>query len=108
MVKIGQGHKDFTLPDGNELRIRVLHPERPEHISGADMIYERHNVRCKTAQIVAVQYKIWDDRWMYLSDERMTRQLAKMETFSCKGGLCSAGLGAYPITAAVLQAMRAN
>ncbi len=106
-LKVGQGHKDFTLPDGNELRIRVLHPERPEHISGADMIYERHNVRRRTAQIVAVQYKIWDDRWMYLSDERMARQLAKMEAFSCKGGLCSAGLGdqdfRFPFCAAFLR-----
>lgn len=106
-VNIGQGHKDLELPDGNVLRVRVLHPERPEHISGADMIYERHQIAAKRASIVAVQYKIWDDKVMYLSDERMQKQLTKMKQFACDTGLCSAGADdhdyRFPFCAAFLR-----
>lgn len=42
-IEAGQGYRDFRLPDDNVLRVRVLHPDKPEHISGADIIYERHS-----------------------------------------------------------------
>lgn len=84
----GQAHKDFKLPDGKNLRIRVLHPDRPEHITGADIIYERHNERTGGISIVAVQYKIWENRKLYLSDSRMLGQLDKMRSFLCNKGIC--------------------
>ena len=87
-LKMGQGHKDFLLPDNNVLRVRVTHPERAESISGADIIYERHSPEKQTANIVGVQYKIWEDRTLYLTDHRMQRQLNRMQEFFCKKGLC--------------------
>lgn len=85
----GHAHRDFELPDGNHLRLRVLHPDRPEHITGADIIYERHNRTSTKISIVLVQYKIWDERKLYLSDPRMTAQIKKMRLFSCESGICN-------------------
>lgn len=85
----GQAYRDFELPDSNILRIRVLHPDKPEHITGADIIYERHCPSEEKASIVAVQYKIWEDKVMYLSDERMQKQLARLKSFTCEKNICS-------------------
>jgi len=90
-LKIGQGHKDFLLPDNNVLRVRVTHPERAESISGADIIYERHSPGNRTVNVVGVQYKIWEERTLYLNDDRTRRQLSRMEEFFCKRGLCKPG-----------------
>lgn len=84
----GQGYKDFRLPNDNVLRVRVLHPDKPEHITGADIIYERHSVKNEKASIVAVQYKIWEERKLYLSDERMKQQLERMKAFLCDRDVC--------------------
>lgn len=86
----GQAYRDFSLPDGKILRLRVLHPDKPEHVTGADIIYERHDAKNKRASIVAVQYKIWEDRELYLNDERMQSQLTKMKRFLCDQGYCQA------------------
>ena len=84
----GQGYRDFVLPDENILRVRVLHPDRPEHISGADIIYERHSPNEERASIVAVQYKIWSDKALYLSDLRMEEQLKRLKAFTCNKDVC--------------------
>lgn len=84
----GQGYRDFELPNNNILRIRVLHPDQPEHITGADIIYERHSSTTELVSIVAVQYKIWKDRKLYLSDNRMQEQLSKMKAFLCDRDRC--------------------
>jgi hypothetical protein len=86
----GQGHHDFALSNRNVLRIRVFHPDQQEHISGADVLYERHNSQARTANIVAVQYKIWEDKLLYLNDARMQRQLTRMKAFFCDTGVCQA------------------
>ncbi len=90
-LRVGLGHKDYQLPDGNFLRLRVLHPDRPEHITGADIIYERHDYETDLVSVVIVQYKIWEDKKLYLSDSRMLKQLDKMRSFSCGKGLCEKG-----------------
>ncbi|MBO2557941.1 hypothetical protein I6M33_16545 [Shewanella algae] len=84
----GHSYRDFELPNGKVLRLRVLHPDRVEHISGADLIYERHNPENESVAIVAVQYKIWKDRKLYLSDERMIGQLDKMKNLLCNSDVC--------------------
>lgn len=91
----GHAHKDFRLTDGKILRVRVLHPDRPEHITGADIIYERHNDRTGCISIVAVQYKIWENRKMYLSDDRMNGQIDKMREFLCNKGICQSNSDEY-------------
>ncbi|QNI03228.1 hypothetical protein HXW73_09965 [Halomonas sp. SH5A2] len=84
----GKGYRDFELPNDKVMRLRVLHPDRIEHITGADLIYERHSPADEKVSIVAVQYKIWEKRLMYLSDERMLGQIEKMEKFLCSEGKC--------------------
>ena len=84
----GHAHRDFELPDGNYLRLRVLHPDRPEHITGADIIYERHNKNTGTVSIVVVQYKIWDEKKLYISDPRMQSQIKKIKAFVCENDIC--------------------
>lgn len=86
----GKGYRDFELPNGKVMRLRVLHPDKIEHITGADLIYERHNPSNETVAIVAVQYKIWKKRKLYLSDERMLGQVKKMKSFLCDKDVCCA------------------
>lgn len=83
--------RDYLLPDDTGLRVRVLHPDHPEHLTGADLIYERHHPERDEAAIVAVQYKIWDReaKTLYL-DKRMEKQLERLKSFTCDGGLCEA------------------
>lgn len=88
-LRTGHGFRDFKLPDERILRLRVLHPDKPEHVTGADLIYERHEPNRKAASIVAVQYKVWDDRVLYLSEPRMIDQIQKMAKFLCSKGFCS-------------------
>jgi hypothetical protein len=84
----GFGKKDYQLPDGNFLRLRVLHPDRPEHITGADIIYERHDKVSDRVSVVVVQYKIWEKKTLYIADERLNKQIVKMKEFTCGQGLC--------------------
>ncbi len=84
----GKGYRDFELPNANVMRLRVLHPDKIEHITGADLIYGRHSLFNETVSIVAVQYKIWKDRKLYLSDERMLNQINKMKSFLCDRCVC--------------------
>lgn len=84
----GHAYRDFELPNSNVLRIRALHPDKPEHISGADVIYERHSPVEEKASIVAIQYKIWENGKLYLSDSRMQDQLSKLKEFVCSNTIC--------------------
>jgi hypothetical protein len=86
-IGTGRGHKDYELPDKNVLRIRVFHPDGIEKICGADMLYERHSAD-DTASVVAVQYKIWDERLLRMSDERLCGQIDRMTSFFCDHHLC--------------------
>lgn len=86
----GHSYRDFVLPNDKILRLRVLHPDKIEHITGADLIYERHSPTEETVAIVAVQYKIWEKRKLYLSDERMLGQIEKMKRFLCNKEVCCA------------------
>lgn len=85
----GKAYKGYRLPDGNMLRVRVLHPDIPEQVTGADIVYERHNPYEEAASIVAVQYKIWEKKALRLNDPRMQEQLKRLEQFTCKNGLCN-------------------
>ncbi|WP_024771764.1 hypothetical protein [Aquimarina macrocephali] len=84
-----KGYRDFKLSNDKIVRLRVLHPDNIEHITGADLVYERHSPKDETVSIVAVQYKIWENRKMYLSNERMQKQIEKMRSFLCNKDICS-------------------
>jgi hypothetical protein len=85
----GQSFRDFKLPEGDILRIRVLHPDKPEHITGADVIYEKHTLSLELVSLVAVQYKIWEDKRIYLSDDRMMNQIGRLKSLLCDRGVCT-------------------
>jgi len=95
-VGTGRGYRDFRLPDANIMRVRVLHPDKPEHVTGADVIYETHAPDEQQATIVAVQYKIWEERTLHLSNERMQAQLDRLRSFTCEAGLCTGGIRNQP------------
>ncbi len=103
----GKAYKSYKLPDGKALRIRVLHPDIPEQVTGADIIYERHSPEKEEASIVAIQYKIWEKKSLLLSDPRLKEQLKKLEKFTCKNKLCSSIKGKndyrFPYCAAFLR-----
>ena len=84
----GKNNKTFKLSNRNLLTVRVLHPEKSEHITGADLLYERYDKETDTVQIVLIQYKIWEEQKMYFSDNRMLEQLDRMRKFICENGIC--------------------
>lgn len=107
VLQSGRGHRDFELPEGKILRVRVLHPDKPEHITGADVVYERHDLANQTASLVAVQYKIWEERALYLSTPRMKAQLKRLASFMCESSACAPNPGSaeyrFPHCAAFLR-----
>ncbi|QDU54271.1 hypothetical protein [Aeoliella mucimassa] len=93
---MGNACRDFLLSDGEVLRLRVFHPDNAEHVSGADVIYEKHHPKEQKASIAAIQYKIWEDRTLYLNDPRMKQQLLKLKSFFCDKNVCVAGHEDHP------------
>ena len=79
----------FQLNDEKLLRIRIFHPEQIEYITGADIVYEKHIPNQSKASIIAVQYKIWEDKKLYMSDQRMHKQLRRLRGFICDNSICS-------------------
>jgi hypothetical protein len=87
-LSMGKGSKTFQLPNNDSIKIRVLHPDKPEHITGADLIYEYHDRENDRVSLVFIQYKIWEKRKLYISDERLKKQLQRLKSFTCSRGLC--------------------
>lgn len=88
--KQGKDYKEFVLPHKRALRIRMLHPNKPEQITGADVIYELYTEDGQEAYITAVQYKLFDDNnTLYSeSDPRLAEQLKKMKRQFCDANIC--------------------
>ena len=81
-------YTEYRLPFDRGLRIRLLHPDRPEHVTGADLVYEIYSNRERLVRLALVQYKVWDGEVLYLSEERLRRQLERLRACSCGRGLC--------------------
>lgn len=82
---------EYSLPFDRALRIRILHPDRPEHSTGADLVYEVCDEEQSRARVAFVQYKIWDGKTLRFSGARnLSDQLARLEAVCCKAGLCAA------------------
>jgi hypothetical protein len=93
----GDNCRDFRLPDAKLLRLRLLHPDRPEHTTGADVLYEVCATREARARVAFVQYKIWDGKVLYSSRSRnLERQVSKLSQLTCAGDLCSSDGAAGP------------
>ncbi|MBA2436008.1 MAG: hypothetical protein H0V54_13175 [Chthoniobacterales bacterium] len=79
--------REYPLGKGRHLRVRMLHPDKPEHITGADVVYEVCDSEDERARIAFAQYKIWDrDRiaWSQIKSAQLTR----MEKCLCAQGIC--------------------
>jgi hypothetical protein len=83
----GADYREYDAGNDRVLRIRVLHPDPPEHKLGADLIYEFHNVEQEMVRVAFVQYKLWDGKSLS-HDPRMAGQLTRMRSFGCGGLLC--------------------
>ena len=78
----------YPFSKGRSLRLRILHPNRPEHISGADVVYEFCDDQREMARFAFVQYKMWDAE--KISNSRIDdRQLKKLRTKLCKARFCT-------------------
>jgi hypothetical protein len=91
----GDGYMEYRLDRYRFLRIRMLHPDIPEHKLGADVIYEHLDWRNRTARLAMVQYKTWDRRSFH-EGPRVKKQLEKLRSFGCAAGLCQDEPGAKP------------
>ncbi len=90
--EMGDSYRDYRISATRGLRIRVLHPDKAEHATGADLIYEQHWNDKQVAHLAAIQYKIWDGERLYFSAAKnLEEQLGKLKNTFCDSGLCEAG-----------------
>jgi len=75
---------------GNRLlKIRRLHPDRAEHLTGADMIYERYDISNRLVRLVYIQYKMWDDKnVLYFSRGNISKQIRLLTNKICDSEYC--------------------
>lgn len=86
----GYNYRDYTINDSNSLRLRLLHPDQPEHIKGADLIYEHHNTIKNKVRIILLQYKIWENGKISIQDgSRNLEQIKRLYKSICENNFCS-------------------
>src|SRR5579859_6049360 len=85
----GRDYREFRISDKRALRIRVLHPDKAEHATGADLSYESYwdTAGKLLVRLAAVQYKLWHDKSLFI-DPRMQEQLDKLNLALCERGMC--------------------
>lgn len=83
---------DYGLDEHRMLRMRLLHPNKDEAITGADLIYEQHDLQFERVRFVYVQYKMWEEKAkrVNLKEERLMKQLDRLESVSCSANFCIA------------------
>jgi hypothetical protein len=86
----GNGCTEVRLSEERALRLRVLHPEISEGLTGADIIFEHYDKELERARIVAMQFKLWDGRSLY-HNERLNAQLDRLNATFCSKGWCHEG-----------------
>lgn len=87
ITREGKNSVQYRIDEHRAVRIRVLHPDKPEHKLGADLIYEHLDTDRKVARVAHVQYKIWNKKFLY-QDERMAGQCKKLQRMACNDGMC--------------------
>lgn len=81
--------REYDLGKGRHLHVRMLHPDKAEHVSGADVVYELCSIDDQQARIAFAQYKIWDRDRIAWSKIKST-QLDRMEKCLCQARFCRA------------------
>lgn len=85
---------DFTLDDGEILRIRFLHPDAYEHVTGADLIYEQYDINNERVRFIMLQYKTWEKGTIYISQAaNLDAQMSKMKVLLCDRDYCCSNTG---------------
>lgn len=84
----GRNYTEYQLDKARVLRIRVLHPDIPEQITGADVIYEHYWDKKEVVRLAAIQYKIWENRKLNI-DDRAAKQLERLHNTFCVRGHCN-------------------
>jgi hypothetical protein len=86
---MSDSYRDYRISETRGLRIRLLHPDKPEHSTGADLIYEQYWGDKGVARLTAIQYKIWNGERLYFSKAKNLKdQLGRLKKTFCDGGLC--------------------
>jgi hypothetical protein len=83
----GRNYVEFQLPKNRRLRVRVLHPDKPEHLMGADVIYENYSESNSLVRFVTLQYKMWEGKSLIV-DSRSQKQIEKLSKFFCEADFC--------------------
>jgi hypothetical protein len=83
----GKDYRDFKINEDRGLRIRVLHPDQLEHITGADLVYENYWEQNQKVRVAAVQYKIRRNNSIYINP-RINNQLSRLEKTFCHKNFC--------------------
>jgi hypothetical protein len=83
----GDDYKDYRLNEERILRVRVAHLMALEDKVGCDLIYENLNYKKKTARLVIIQYKTWENNSLHYNP-REAAQYERLEGFACKCHLC--------------------
>ena len=83
----GADYVDFRASDERVLRLRMLHPDPPEHATGADVLYEHYWDKKRMVRLAAIQYKIWKGRTIPMS-KRLQKQMDKLRRAFCDNNLC--------------------
>jgi hypothetical protein len=87
----GADYRQFTISKQRALRLRVLHPDPPEHATGADLVYELYWEKKSRVRIALIQYKVWDGATLYSSQARnLVDQMSRLTSTICAAGLCDA------------------
>ncbi|WP_121811992.1 hypothetical protein [Mucilaginibacter kameinonensis] len=81
-------YKDYRLDKTRLLRLRLLHPDKPEAILGTDLIYEQFDLLRERVRFVHLQYKMWDNDTIYFSKGSIKEQIEKLESKLCSTGFC--------------------
>lgn len=86
--------KDYKLKNNNFLRIRFLHPDKYEHVTGADLIYEQYDIKKELVRFIFLQYKTWDEDTIYISQAKnLDSQMSRMKRMLCDKGYCKCSSG---------------
>ena len=80
---------DYKISKDRFLRVRLLHPDKPEHILGADLIYEQYSVKKETVRLAVLQYKTWENGILYFSQaSNLEAQMLKLKSHLCDKNFC--------------------
>ncbi|WP_291146399.1 hypothetical protein [Flavobacterium sp. UBA7680] len=84
----GYKYVDYEITENRFLRMRLLHPDKEEHITGADLIYEQYDIESEKVRFLFLQYKTWEDGRIYFSNGNLNEQLAKLRKTLCDCNFC--------------------